>query len=123
MTPTLYRVLTILCALVAGVPLGTNLGLVLVLWMLLTGRLLSARGGGAPGPERPGLGPGGGAAQLGGGGAGGVDRRAVAQQLGAVGGAGRRVAAAHGGRVPPRRGRHDRVLAAAPAGLPDPALQ
>lgn len=39
-----YRVATVLCALVAGVPLGTNVGLVLVLWMLLTGRLLGTRG-------------------------------------------------------------------------------
>src|SRR3712207_3925957 len=44
MHPTVYRVVTILCAVVAGLPIGTNLGLVLLLWMLLTGRLLSSRG-------------------------------------------------------------------------------
>ena len=40
----MYRVATVLCAWVAGVPLGTNFGLVLLLWMLLTGRLLGTRG-------------------------------------------------------------------------------
>ena len=44
MHATVYRVATVLCALVAGVPLGTNLGLVLVFWMLLTGRRLGSRG-------------------------------------------------------------------------------
>jgi hypothetical protein len=48
MHPTVYRVATALCALVAGVPLGTNLGLVLVCWMLLTGRLLGTRGAAIP---------------------------------------------------------------------------
>ena len=44
MHPIVYRVATVLCALVAGVPLGTNLGLVLACWTLLTGRLLGTRG-------------------------------------------------------------------------------
>src|SRR4051812_45210725 len=44
MHATVYRVATMLCALGGGVPLGTNLGLVLVVWMLLTGRLLATRG-------------------------------------------------------------------------------
>src|SRR5438067_1266739 len=57
MHPTVYRVLTVLCALVAGVPLGTNLGLVLVLWMLLTGRLLTTRGALIPGLSALGLSP------------------------------------------------------------------
>ena len=43
MHATVYRVATVLCALVTGVPRGTNWGLVLVFWMLLTGRLLAAR--------------------------------------------------------------------------------
>jgi hypothetical protein len=55
MHPTVYRVLTVLCALVAGVPVGTNLGLVLVLWMLLTGRLLATRGAVIPGLSALGL--------------------------------------------------------------------
>src|SRR3954468_2464271 len=57
MHPTVYRVLTVLCALVAGVPIGTNLGLVLVLWMLLTGRLLTTRGAVIPGLSALGLSP------------------------------------------------------------------
>ncbi len=57
MHPTVYRVLTVLCALVAGVPVGTNLGLVLLLWMLLTGRLLSSRGAVIPALSAMGLPP------------------------------------------------------------------
>ena len=57
MHPTVYRVLTVLCALVAGVPIGTNLGLVVVLWMLLTGRLLATRGAVIPGLSALGLSP------------------------------------------------------------------
>jgi hypothetical protein len=57
MHQTVYRVVTVLCALVAGVPLGTNLGLVLVLWMLLTGRLLATRGAVIPGLSALGLPP------------------------------------------------------------------
>src|SRR5436190_13821799 len=55
MHPTVYRVMPVLCALVAGVPIGTNLGLVLVLWMLLTGRLLVTRGAVIPGLSALGL--------------------------------------------------------------------
>jgi hypothetical protein len=57
MPATGYRVATVLCALVAGVPVGTNLGLVLVLWMLLTGRLLATRGAVIPGLNALGLTP------------------------------------------------------------------
>jgi|SRR5690349_11994748 hypothetical protein len=57
MHPTVYRVATVLCALVAGVPLGTNLGLVLVCWMLLTGRLLASRGAVLPALSALGLEP------------------------------------------------------------------
>ena len=57
MHPTVYRVATLLCALVTGVPLGTNLGLVLVLWMLLTGRLLDSRGAVIPALSALGLAP------------------------------------------------------------------
>jgi hypothetical protein len=57
MHPTVYRVAAILCVLVAGVPLGTNLGLVLVLWVLLTGRLLASRGAVIPGLSALGLSP------------------------------------------------------------------
>src|SRR5436853_2245767 len=57
MHSTVYRVLTVLCAVVAGVPIGTNLGLVLVLWMLLTGRLRATRGAVIPGLSALGLAP------------------------------------------------------------------
>src|SRR6266508_6549764 len=39
-----YRVLTLLCVVVAPVPLGTNRALLDLFWMLLSGRLLAARG-------------------------------------------------------------------------------
>ena len=57
MHATVYRVARVLCALVAGVPLGTNWGLVLVLWMLLTGRLLATRGAVLPALTLLGLSP------------------------------------------------------------------
>lgn len=57
MHPTVYRVVTVLCALVVGVPIGTNLGLVVLLWMLLTGRLLAARGAVIPALSALGLPP------------------------------------------------------------------
>jgi hypothetical protein len=57
MHATVYRVATVLCVLVVGVPVGTNWGLVLVLWMLLTGRLLATRGAVLPGLSALGLAP------------------------------------------------------------------
>ena len=57
MHATVYRVATVLCALVAGVPLGTKFGLVLMLWMLLTGRLLGSRGAVIPALSALGLPP------------------------------------------------------------------
>ena len=53
MHATVYRLATVLCAWVAGVPLGPHFGRVLPLWMLLTGRLLGSRG--AVIPARSGL--------------------------------------------------------------------
>ena len=44
MLEAVYQVMTILCALVAPVPIGTNLGLLHVLWLLVSGRLLTSRG-------------------------------------------------------------------------------
>ena len=41
MPEAVYRVVTLLCAVVKTVPIGTNLGLVEVLWMLVSGRLLA----------------------------------------------------------------------------------
>ena len=44
MPDAVYQVMTPLCALVAPLPIGTNLGLLHLLWMLVSGRLLGARG-------------------------------------------------------------------------------
>ena len=55
MHPTVYRVMTLLVSLVAGLPIGTNLGLLHVLWMLLSGRLLHSRGAVVPGLSGLGL--------------------------------------------------------------------
>jgi hypothetical protein len=45
----LYRINSVLARVVAGVPIGTNLGLFHLLWMLLSGRLLQSRGAVIPG--------------------------------------------------------------------------
>jgi len=50
-----YRVLGLLCTLVASVPIGTNLGVVCLLWMLVSGRLLATRGAVIPGLAATGL--------------------------------------------------------------------
>ena len=44
MPVAVYRMLTLLCTLVVACPVGTNLGLLHLLWMLVSGRLLAARG-------------------------------------------------------------------------------
>ena len=44
MPEAVYRMMAVLCALVGGVPVGTNLGLLHLLWMLASGRLLASRG-------------------------------------------------------------------------------
>ncbi len=48
MPEAVYQVMTILCALVAPLPIGTNLGLLHLLWLLVSGRLLSSRGRSSP---------------------------------------------------------------------------
>ncbi len=55
MQEVVYRVIGVLCAVVAAVPIGTNLGLVQVLWMLVSGRLLETRGAVIPGLTATGL--------------------------------------------------------------------
>lgn len=55
MQETVYRVMGVLCAVVAAVPIGTNLGLVHLLWMLVSGRLLGSRGAIIPGLSTIGL--------------------------------------------------------------------
>jgi hypothetical protein len=55
MRESVYRVLGLVCALVASVPIGTNLGLVCVLWLLVSGRMLETRGAVIPGLSATGL--------------------------------------------------------------------
>jgi hypothetical protein len=55
MQETVYRVIGVLSAVVAGTPIGTNLGLLHVLWMLVSGRLLETRGAVIPGLSATGL--------------------------------------------------------------------
>src|SRR4051812_8053815 len=55
MPEAVYRTMQLLWSLVAGCPLGTNLGLLHLLWMLVSGRLLAARGAVVPGLAACGL--------------------------------------------------------------------
>ncbi len=55
MPEAVYRMLTLLCALVRALPIGTNLGLLHLLWMLVSGQLLAARGAVLPGLSACGL--------------------------------------------------------------------
>ncbi len=55
MPPAVYRMMTLLCSLVVTLPVGTNLGLLHLLWMLVSGQLLGARGAVIPGLSACGL--------------------------------------------------------------------
>lgn len=55
MQERVYRVVEVLCAVVAATPIGTNLGLLHLLWMLVSGRLLGTRGAVIPGLSATGL--------------------------------------------------------------------
>jgi hypothetical protein len=55
MQETVYRVIGVLCAVVGRTPIGTNLALVHLLWMLVSGRLLVSRGAVIPGLSATGL--------------------------------------------------------------------
>lgn len=55
MQEAVYRVMSLLGAVVAAVPVGTNLGLVGLLWTLVSGRLLQTRGAVIPGLSLAGL--------------------------------------------------------------------
>ena len=55
MPEAVYQVMTLLCALVVPLPTGTNLGMLHVLWMLVSGRLLASRGALIPGLSELGL--------------------------------------------------------------------
>ncbi len=55
MPEAVSRMLRLLAALVVALPVGTNLGLLHLLWMLVSGQLLSARGAVIPGLSGTGL--------------------------------------------------------------------
>jgi len=55
MSSLVYRINSIVSRLLASVPVGTNLGLLYLLWMLLSGRLLQSRGALIPGLADMGL--------------------------------------------------------------------
>jgi hypothetical protein len=55
MPKAVSRMLTLLCTLVLTLPVGTNLGLLHVLWMLVSGQLLATRGAVIPGLDACGL--------------------------------------------------------------------
>ena len=55
MPAPVYRVMQVLCTLVSPLPIGTNLGLAHLLWMLLSGELLVSRGAIIPGLSTSGL--------------------------------------------------------------------
>lgn len=55
MHEAVYRVLTLVSGLVADVPIGTNLGLLHLVWMVLCGKLLVSRGAIIPGLSAVGL--------------------------------------------------------------------
>ena len=55
MQEAVYRVLTLVSAVVVDVPIGTNLGLLHLFWMLLSGKALLTRGAIIPGLSAVGL--------------------------------------------------------------------
>lgn len=57
MPEAVYRMMTVLCALVASLPVGTNVGVLHLLWMLVSGQLLRTRGAVIPGLSACGLTP------------------------------------------------------------------
>ena len=57
MPEAVYRMMTVVCALVAPLPVGTNVGVLHLLWMLVSGQVLSTRGAIIPGLSACGLAP------------------------------------------------------------------
>lgn len=55
MSPVVYRITTVLSSLVEPLPVGTNLGLFHLFWLLVSGRLLETRGAIVPGLAALGL--------------------------------------------------------------------
>ena len=84
MQEAVYRVLTLVSALVVVVPIGTNLGLLHLFWMLLSGKALLTRGD-LPGLECGGVIGGGGPAGVGSRGAWELDESSAGEAVGAGG--------------------------------------
>jgi hypothetical protein len=57
MHPAVYHVMTLVSLLVSPMPIGTNQGLLHLLWMMVSGRLLATRGAVIPGLDQLGLPP------------------------------------------------------------------
>jgi hypothetical protein len=55
MPDAVYRILVLVCTLVAPLPIGTNVGMLHLLWMLVSGQLLATRGAVIPGLSACGL--------------------------------------------------------------------
>ena len=55
MPDAVYRMVTLLCRVVVSLPVGTNLGMLHLLWMLVSGHLLATRGAVIPGLRACGL--------------------------------------------------------------------
>jgi Transposase DDE domain len=55
MPEVVYRTMTLVCGLVASLPIGTNVGLLHLLWMLVSGQLLATPGAVIPGLDACGL--------------------------------------------------------------------
>ncbi len=55
MPAAVYRMLTLVCSLVVTLPVGTNLGMLHLMWMLVSGQLLASRGAVIPGLSACGL--------------------------------------------------------------------
>ena len=123
MQEAVYRVLTLVSALVVDVPIGTNLGLLHLFWMVLCGKLLLSRGAIFPGLSAVGLSEGAVRRAWAAAGAWELDESSAGEAVGAGGRGGGVLAAASARWVSPGRGRHHRVLAPAVAGVPDQPLQ
>lgn len=55
MSEIVYRISGVLSSVVKGVPVGTNLGLVYLMWMLMSGQMLKSRGAVIPGLANMGM--------------------------------------------------------------------
>lgn len=55
MQEQVYRTMNVLCSMVEQLPIGTNLGMLHLLWMMLSGQLLKTRGAVIPGLDALGL--------------------------------------------------------------------